>query len=254
VGTLLAEPSPTTGLIRQPPHQFESHPPTPVELQALQDACAGDMAMMRHCRQCRADAVGMLGEDRGSEFTLDKIAGLDIDYAAAMQRRAAVHAAIETDRAAAQREHGGATFVSVTRLKTRRQETRPVRIAVASSGGGLINQHFGHAREFLIYEASAADVRLVGVRKVDLYCSGRDTCGDAELALQQTLRALEGCAAVLCSRIGFEPWGALEAAGIQPNGEHALEPIAEAVAAVYRELATSGALERPLPEGRRATA
>jgi hypothetical protein len=29
--------------------------------------------MMRHCRQCRADAVGLLGEDRGAEFTLDKI-------------------------------------------------------------------------------------------------------------------------------------------------------------------------------------
>lgn len=47
--------------------------PTAAELQALQDECAGDMAMMRHCRQCRADAVGMLGEDRGAEFSLDKI-------------------------------------------------------------------------------------------------------------------------------------------------------------------------------------
>ena len=47
--------------------------PTAAELQALQDACAGDMNMMRHCRQCRADAVGLLGEDRGAEFTMDKI-------------------------------------------------------------------------------------------------------------------------------------------------------------------------------------
>jgi MoaA/NifB/PqqE/SkfB family radical SAM enzyme len=31
------------------------------------------MNMMRHCRQCRADAVGLLGEDRGQEFTMDKI-------------------------------------------------------------------------------------------------------------------------------------------------------------------------------------
>jgi hypothetical protein len=47
--------------------------PQPAELKALQDACEGDMNMMRHCRQCRADAVGLLGEDRGAEFTLDKI-------------------------------------------------------------------------------------------------------------------------------------------------------------------------------------
>ncbi|KPJ93263.1 MAG: nitrogen fixation protein NifB, partial [Gammaproteobacteria bacterium SG8_11] len=58
--------------------------PNSKELQALQDACAGDMNMMRHCRQCRADAVGLLGEDRGAEFTLDKIDQMEIDYDAAM--------------------------------------------------------------------------------------------------------------------------------------------------------------------------
>ena len=68
--------------------------PEPEELQDLQDACAGDMNMMRHCRQCRADAVGLLGEDRGDEFTLDKIESMDVDYEAAMVKRAAIHAAI----------------------------------------------------------------------------------------------------------------------------------------------------------------
>jgi nitrogen fixation protein NifB len=62
--------------------------PQPAELKALQDACAGDMNMMRHCRQCRADAVGLLGEDRGAEFTLDKIEGMEVDYEAAMVVRA----------------------------------------------------------------------------------------------------------------------------------------------------------------------
>jgi len=107
----------------------------------------------------------------------------------------------------------------------------------------VINQHFGHAREFLIYEASSQDVRFIGHRKVDLYCSGGDACGDAETALQRTIRALTGCEAVLCSRIGYEPWGLLEAAGIVPNGEHAMEPIEEAVAAVYREMAADGRLD-----------
>jgi nitrogen fixation protein NifB len=60
--------------------------PQAAELKALQDACEGDMNMMRHCRQCRADAVGLLGEDRGAEFTLDKIAAMEIDYEAAMVR------------------------------------------------------------------------------------------------------------------------------------------------------------------------
>jgi nitrogen fixation protein NifB len=223
--------------------------PTNEELQALQDACAGDMAMMRHCRQCRADAVGMLGEDRGAEFTLDKVEAMDIDYAAAMQRRAAVHAEIEANRQARQAQTNE-TFVSIASLTRRRKPavpaTRPVLMAVASEGGGVINQHFGHAREFLIYEAAApsgdTDVRFIGVRKVEQYCTGGDTCGDAETALTRTIRALDGCEAVLCSKIGIEPWDQLEAAGIKPNGEHALEPIEEAVAAVYEELAAAGRL------------
>jgi len=227
--------------------------PTHDELQTLQDACAGDMAMMRHCRQCRADAVGMLGEDRGSEFTLDKIESMEIDYAKAMEERRQVHAAIEANREA-QRKKSGESFVSLSALKVRKKETRPVLMAVATTGGGLINQHFGHAREFLIYEATDKDVRFVGHRKVDLYCSGGDTCGDADTTLEKTIRALAGCEAVLCSKIGYEPWGLLEAAGIAPNGEHAMEPIEDAVAAVYREMAAEGRLERPAPAKLRLTA
>jgi len=268
--------------------------PSHDELQALQDACSGDMAMMRHCRQCRADAVGMLGEDRGAEFSVEKIEQMDIDYAAAMQRRAEVHAEIEAKRQAqrqtqgesrhqAQQQHGE-VFVALDSL-TRRRPTvpsaaapssasaatlapmatpqtaalaaspvgkvppstagRPLRMAVASSGSGVINQHFGHAREFLVYEADGQAVRFIGTRRVAAYCSGDETCGDGESALAGTLRALDGCTAVLCSKIGIEPWDALEAAGIAPNGEHAMEPIEDAVAAVYAELAAAGRLAEP---------
>ncbi|WP_043796396.1 nitrogenase cofactor biosynthesis protein NifB [Allochromatium vinosum] len=238
---LIAEPEHGTfyGLMGQ-------RSPTSAELTALQDACAGDMAMMRHCRQCRADAVGMLGEDRGQEFTLDKIEHLEIDYAAAMQKRAEVQAEIEARRAAPH-QPAKAAFVSLASIERVRPqpkpaEPRPVLMAVATTGGGVIDQHFGHARAFRIYEASVQDVRFIGTRQVDLYCTGSDTCGEAETRLEQTIRALDGCEAVLCARIGYEPWGKLEAAGITPNGEHALEPIEEAVAAVYREWLDAGRL------------
>jgi nitrogen fixation protein NifB len=222
------------------------------ELQALQDECAGDMAMMRHCRQCRADAVGMLGEDRGAEFTNEKVAAMDIDYEAAMLRRADVHAAIEANRSAQQQQRNE-TFIPITSLKRTKQpavaDTPPALFAVATTGGGVINEHFGHAREFLVYEAAGhgetVDVRFIGARKVDLYCSGGDTCGDAEDALAKTIRTLDGCTAVLCSKIGIEPWDRLEAAGLVPNGEHAMEPIEDAVAALYRELLAEGRLDVP---------
>jgi nitrogen fixation protein NifB len=213
--------------------------PTHQELQALQDKCAGDMNMMRHCRQCRADAVGMLGEDRGDEFTMDKVEHMEIDYASAMERRADYQANAIANMEA-QRARSGERFISLSSIGGSRKQARPVLMAVASSGGGVINQHFGHAREFLVYEASPTDVRFIGHRKVDLYCSGGDSCGDAETTLQKIIRTLDGCEAVLCSKIGFEPWEMLEDAGIAPNGEHAMEPIEDAVAAVYAEMVAKG--------------
>tara|TARA_R110000868_G_scaffold4278_5_gene27116 strand:+ start:41627 stop:43159 length:1533 start_codon:yes stop_codon:yes gene_type:complete len=218
--------------------------PEPEELQDLQDACSGDMNMMRHCRQCRADAVGLLGEDRGEEFTLDKIAAMDIDYNAAMKTRAVVHAGIleELDEKEAKRSRLAAVSVPSAE-NTISSSLRPVLMAVATSGGGLINQHFGHATEFLIYEASPKGVRFISHRKVDQYCVGDDACGEKESALAGSIRALSGCEAVLCSKIGYEPWSLLEDAGIVPNGEHAMEPIEEAVLEVYKEMAANGQLD-----------
>lgn len=211
--------------------------PTADELQDLQDACSGDMNMMRHCRQCRADAVGMLGEDRGDEFTLDKIEEMDIDYQAAMEKRKVIHQAIEAEmneKRTAKESHQS----EVPQLTT-----RPVLMAVATSGQNMINMHFGHAKEFLIYEASPTGVRFISHRKTELYCSGDDSCGDAETALERNIRTLEGCEVVLCSKIGYEPWEQLEQAGIQPNGEHAMEEIEQAVMAVYLEMAADGKLD-----------
>jgi len=218
--------------------------PTHEELQKLQDACAGDMNMMRHCRQCRADAVGLLGEDRGQEFTMDKIEDMEIDYAAAMVKRAEVHAQIERELEIKQAASAArAELVAIQGARTDAPATRPVLMAVATKGGGVINEHFGHASEFLIYEASPAGVRFIGHRKTTPYCEGGDTCGDGESALDQTLRVLKGCEVVLCSKIGYEPWQPLEAAGIAPNGEHAMEPIEDAVAAVYQEMRVAGKLD-----------
>ncbi len=219
--------------------------PEPEELQDLQDSCAGDMNMMRHCRQCRADAVGLLGEDRGEEFTMDKIEAMDIDYNAAMVKRAVIHAAIKEELDEKQAKKARLAAMSVpTNATPTMKGTRPVLMAVATSGGGLINQHFGHAREFLVYEASPNGVRFIGHRKVDQYCIGNDTCGEKESALSGSIRALKGCEVVLCSKIGFEPWGELEGAGIVPNGEHAMEPIEDAILAVYHEMAEHGKLDQ----------
>ncbi len=249
--------------------------PSPAELKDLQDACEGDMNMMRHCRQCRADAVGLLGEDRGAEFTMDKVEAMDLTdafLAEALARREALRAQVSAEREAKQAkmhapqaQQAVISFmrrpsadgvpaerrphvegVSAERRPTSADfsqplEGRAVLMAVAAKGG-LIAEHFGHAREFLVYEVTGAGAKMVGHRKTDLYCSGDETCGDGEDVLAKTIRALEGCEAVLCSKIGFEPWGRLEAAGIQPNGEHPLEEIEPACVAVWNEMLIAGKL------------
>jgi len=217
--------------------------PTPLELEALQDACAGDMSMMRHCRQCRADAVGMLGEDRGAEFTLDKIDTIEVDYAAAMVERAKVHEAISSELEMKRALKAAPKFEPKFEPETAAAPaTRTIRIAVATKGGGVINEHFGHAHEFLVYEVGAAASRFLGHRKCTAYCMGDESCGDGETVLGHIIRQLEGVEVLLASKIGFEPWADLERAGIQPNGEHAMEPIEDALRAVYDELAAAGRL------------
>ena len=44
-------------------------------------------------------------------------------------------------------------------------------IAVTSKDGIEINQHFGHAERFLIYEVASDALQLVGEVKADAYCN-----------------------------------------------------------------------------------
>ena len=220
--------------------------PTAEQVRALRTACAdesGESGMMNHCQQCRADAVGMLGQDRGAEFTLEKVAVMEVDWRAALAKRAAVRATIER-RLAMQAEFLQAkrpTPLPVRRPPIIAPET--LRMAVGSSDGHTIDLHFGHARAFLIFDVSSTGARLVARRGIDdRYCSGPTTCGDTTTALAGAIEALRDCAVLLCARIGFEPWRPLEEAGIQPNSEHAMEPIREALLAVYREWRDGGRL------------
>jgi nitrogen fixation protein NifB len=179
--------------------------PTAQELKSLQDECEGEMNMMRHCRQCRADAVGLLGEDRSEEFTTDKIMAMEVNYD--LDSRKAYQAAVETERqakVAAKKEE----------LETLAGESSDIKMlaAVATKGSGLINEHFGHAKEFQIYELSTAGAKFVGHRRVDLYCQGG--FGDED-ALETVIRAINDCHAVFVAKIGGCPKNDLAKAGIE---------------------------------------
>lgn len=60
-------------LIPAPGSVFENFPQTDMaDLNELRNLCELDVTQMRHCKQCRADAIGLIGEDRSQEFRENK--------------------------------------------------------------------------------------------------------------------------------------------------------------------------------------
>ncbi len=199
--------------------------PTAQELKALQDECEGEMNMMRHCRQCRADAVGLLGEDRSAEFTTDKIMAMEVSYD--LETRKAYQAKVEEERlakVAAKQEELESLAGEATDIK--------LLIAVATKGSGLINEHFGHAKEFQVYELSTSGAKFIGHRRVDLYCQGGYGEDDS---LETIIRAINDCHAVFVAKIGGCPKSDLLKAGIEPVDQYAHEFIEKSAITWFKE-------------------
>jgi nitrogen fixation protein NifB len=196
--------------------------PTAMELKALQDRLEDGTKLMRHCRQCRADAVGLLGEDRGQEFNLDLLPD-EVVYDPSQRETYREIVAVERGEHVAVRN---AASAEVSSLKA----GAAVLVAVATKGGGRINQHFGHATEFQVYEASAKGVAFIGHRKVEQYCEGG---WGEDATLDGVIAALAGIDVVLCAKIGDCPKDSLTAAGIEATDEHAFDWIEAGIAAWY---------------------
>jgi nitrogen fixation protein NifB len=216
--------------------------PTAQELKAVQDACMGGANLMRHCRQCRADAVGLLGEDRSEEFTLDKIEQMEVVYD--LDKRRAYQQQVEVERQA-QHDAKQAALVSLNEAQAEDGVATDITVlvAVATQGHGKVNLHFGHATEFQIFEVSKTEAHFVGHRRVDHYCLGG--YGEDE-QLPSIVNAINDCHAVLVSKIGACPRDELAAAGIEPVDQYAHEFIEKAALswfADYRSRIASGALQ-----------
>ncbi|MEX3672155.1 nitrogenase cofactor biosynthesis protein NifB [Paraburkholderia phenoliruptrix] len=206
---------------------LDQREPTVRELKTVQDACMAGANVMRHCRQCRADAVGLLGEDRGEEFALDRIEHMEVAYDVDFRRK--YQRGVEVERQA-QREmkrkaltlaHADLAVSDVAAL-----------IAVATKGGGRVNAHFGHVSEFQIFQVSADQVLFVGHRRVGAYCHGG--YGDDD-GLAMLLRAIEDCHAVLVAKIGVCPRQSLSEAGIELVDMYAHESVEQAALAWFTD-------------------
>ncbi len=87
-------------------------------------------------------------------------------------------------------------------------------IAVASRDGKEINEHFGHADHFYVFEVKNETVTLKEEKRVEKYCSDDPDHGLRKPVLTATAEALKECRAVVCAQIGQAPQMELEQLGI----------------------------------------
>ena len=90
-----------------------------------------------------------------------------------------------------------------------------MRIAVASKSGTLVDQHFGHAERFLIYEVTDAAANLVEEKRVERYCSYDEAHPLRGHLLRAISSALDGCRAIVCAKIGEAPQEEMERLGFR---------------------------------------
>jgi len=192
---------------------------------------------MRHCRQCRADAVGLLGEDRSEEFTMDKLEQMEVVYD--LGKRKTYQDKVEVER---QAQHAAKHEALAASSALMGDNDLQVLVAVATKGGGRVNEHFGHVTEFQVFQVSSTEALFVGHRRVDQYCQGGE--GD-DAQLPSVVRAINDCHAVLVAKIGACPKDDLIAAGIEPVDQYVGEFIEKAALDWfndYRSRIASGAI------------
>ena len=158
--------------------------PTPEERKALMDLCANDVKMMRHCKQCRADAIGLLADDRSSEFILGDECGSVCG--------------------------SGTKGPNVT--FDEKPDAEETLVAVATTDGTKVDSGFGNARIFRIYASDGKTVRFI---KDVIPPEGVPVAGEGHSKrIRDIVDMLGDCKAVAVSEIGHMPEKMLLSKGI----------------------------------------
>lgn len=89
-----------------------------------------------------------------------------------------------------------------------------MKIAVASTDGMKVDQHFGRATHFYVYEIGEGMAMAEGPRVVKPYCSPEPKHSFERSRLKPILEMLSDCREVYVAQIGDAPREALLQAGI----------------------------------------
>ena len=110
-----------------------------------------------------------------------------------------------------------------------------LRVAFASTDRSRVNQHFGAAEGFAIYEVVPAKATLVGVADVP-----EEAMDGNENKLAAKVEFLAGCHAVYVMAIGASAIKQLMAKGIQPIRTDEVDAIPELLAEIGRAMKEGG--------------
>lgn len=99
-----------------------------------------------------------------------------------------------------------------------------VRIACASNDGINVDGHFGSCSQFMIYQVSADEVRLIDVRNTDIP-------GDLDVEDKNVFRAelIQDCQVLYVASVGGPAAAKIVKLGIHPIKLSAIDPIKEVV-------------------------
>jgi predicted Fe-Mo cluster-binding NifX family protein len=86
-----------------------------------------------------------------------------------------------------------------------------IRIAITTTDGKVVNEHFGRASAFYIVELDETGYRLLEKREVSPVCAGGS---HDDNAIEKAIDRLADCRAILVSRAGPGAKRALEIRGI----------------------------------------
>jgi len=203
---------------------------TDQEVMAAQDACGMNMKLMSHCRQCRADAVGLIGEDKSNEFHRDSFVDMsfsELEKKYNLAERIKKHEMIEKWRGHLAKANERIKIEQATKKELSSNGVTNL-VAVTTSGEGMINMHFGSASEFLIYEAGDKAIKFVMHRKIESsYCVGPEECSNNPI--EEIKTTLKDCDILLTQKIGECPMDELNEMGLICDESYANEPIEKSV-------------------------
>lgn len=110
-----------------------------------------------------------------------------------------------------------------------------LKVAFATTDRTRVNQHFGAAEGFAIYEVTPGKATLVGVAEF-----AEESMDGNEDKLAAKVEFLEGCAAVYVMAIGASAIKKLMAKGIQPIRVDEIDGVDELLAEISKAMSDGG--------------